>query len=158
MGLVFCLFVSTFKILIFRCFKMQLLGILNLRNAYSLPHCLIYLFISIFYFFFFFFIACCKVYVQFVYYFGLRCEFIIVLLWESKKFYWIMWGPHNGDPIGITLFKFVKHNPLEVFCEKGVLKNLKNSLEHTCVKFSLLTKVADETFNFINKKNFITFT
>ena len=32
-------------------------------------------------------------------------EFAVVLLLESMAFYWIMWGPHNGGPMGITLLK-----------------------------------------------------
>ena len=33
-------------------------------------------------------------------------EFAVVLLWETMTFYWIMWGPRNGDPMGITLLKW----------------------------------------------------
>ena len=82
---------------------MQLLEVLKIRNAYILPpgwyiysfHPFIRVFLN----------TCRKVYIHFFYYFVLRCKFIVVLLWESKKFYWIMCGPHNRDPMGITLLK-----------------------------------------------------
>ena len=32
-------------------------------------------------------------------------EFVVVLLWETMTFYWVIWGPHSGDPMGITLLK-----------------------------------------------------
>ena len=47
-----------------------------------------------------------KVYSHFVYFFILRHEFIVDFLWESKKFYWIIWGPYNRDPMWITLITF----------------------------------------------------
>ena len=89
------------------CFQMQLLGVLKLKNAYILPpgwymyscHPFNRVFLN----------TCRKVYIHFFYYFVLRCEFVVVLLWESKKFYWIMWGPHNGDPWGeLYLSSFVR--------------------------------------------------
>ena len=30
-------------------------------------------------------------------------EFVVALLSETMTFYWIIWGPHNGDPMVITL-------------------------------------------------------
>ena len=33
-------------------------------------------------------------------------EIVVALLWETMTFYWIIWGPHNGDPTGITLLKY----------------------------------------------------
>ena len=32
-------------------------------------------------------------------------ESVVVLLWETMTFCWIIWGPHNGDLMGITLLK-----------------------------------------------------
>ena len=33
-------------------------------------------------------------------------EFVVVLLWETMTFYWIIWRPQNGDPMRITLLNF----------------------------------------------------
>ena len=33
-------------------------------------------------------------------------EFVVALLRETMMFYWIIWRPHNGDLMGITLHKF----------------------------------------------------
>ena len=38
-------------------------------------------------------------------YFVLRCGFVVVLLLKTMEFHFVMWGPHNGDSMGITLFK-----------------------------------------------------
>ena len=32
-------------------------------------------------------------------------ELVVVLLWETMTFYWIIWERHNGDPMGISLVK-----------------------------------------------------
>ena len=32
-------------------------------------------------------------------------EFVVVLLWETMTLYWIIWRPHHGDPMGITILK-----------------------------------------------------
>ena len=45
--------------------------------------------------------ACSEVDIHFVLF-----EFVVVLLWEIMVFSWIIWGPHNGNPMGITLLKF----------------------------------------------------
>ena len=31
------------------------------------------------------------------------------------KFYWIIWGPHNGNPVGITLLKSLNRTDSIVF-------------------------------------------
>ena len=54
-------------------------------------------------FFFFFSNAFNEIDIRFVLF-----EFVVVLLLESMTFYWIMWGPHNVDPMGITLLKYAK--------------------------------------------------
>ena len=33
-------------------------------------------------------------------------EFVVVLLWETMTFYWIIWVTHTGNPMGITLLTF----------------------------------------------------
>ena len=73
------------QIVICSCFKMQLLGVSKLRNAYILPLGKI----SIRFTFLLGYLlnACSKAYIHFVYNFVLRCEFVVVLLSESKKFY-----------------------------------------------------------------------
>ena len=90
-------------ILISSCFKMLLLGIFKLRNTYILPPgwCM-YLFQP---FIWVVMNACSKVNIHFVLF-----EFVVVvfLLWETMTFYSIIWGPHNGDPMGITLLKLVR--------------------------------------------------
>ena len=52
--------------------------------------------------------VCIKINIHFVYYFVLRCKFVVALLWGNKKFYWIIWGHHNGDPMGITFLKWAQ--------------------------------------------------
>ena len=80
----FCLFISTFEILsnlpivICSCFKMQLLRVLRLRNAYILR--LADVFICCTLLLGFILNACSKVYIHFACYFVLRCEFVVVLL------------------------------------------------------------------------------
>ena len=104
---IFHLFICNFfkswmtpTILISSCFKMLLLGILKLRNTYIL-YPLVGASIRFSYSFDFVIDACGKVNIDFVLF-----KFVVVfLLWEAMTFYWIMWGLHNGDPMGITLFK-----------------------------------------------------
>ena len=40
-------------------------------------------------------------------------EFVIVFLWETKTFYWIIWGLHDGDLMRITLLKFSLRGPFK---------------------------------------------
>ena len=53
--------------------------------------------------FFFFLNAFNEVDIRFVLF-----EFVVVLLLESMACYWIMWEPHNVDPMGITLLKYAE--------------------------------------------------
>lgn len=104
---VFCLFISIFEIysnppvVICSRFKMQLL------RRFQAAKCVCFdISIRFTLLLGFLFNACRKVYIHFVYYFVfLRSEFVVVLLWGSKKFYWTMWEPRNWYPIGITLIK-----------------------------------------------------
>ena len=40
-------------------------------------------------------------------------EFVAVFLWETKTFYWIIWGLHDGDLMRITLLKFSLRGPFK---------------------------------------------
>ena len=102
---VFCLSICNFwnlewlpRILISSCFKILLLGLSKVRNTSILPPgwC-IYSFQP---FIGFFLKTCSEVDTHFVLF-----EFAVVLLWETMTFYLIIWGPHNGDPVGIALLK-----------------------------------------------------
>ena len=74
------------------------LGVLKLQNTYILP--LVDVSISFTPLLDFVLNACSKVDIHFVLF-----EFVVVLLWEARTFYRIMWAPHNGDHMGITLLK-----------------------------------------------------
>ena len=43
----------------------------------------------------------------------------------------------------------------EVFCRKGLLKNLQNSQENTCTRVSLLIQLQDEACNFVKKETLV---
>ena len=78
---------------------MLFLGILKLQNKYILP--LVDVSIRSIPFLDFVLDASGEVNILFVLF-----EFVVVfLLCQTMRFYWIIWGPHNGDPIGITLLK-----------------------------------------------------
>ena len=86
-------------ILISSCFKMLTLGILKLRNTYVLaPGWRIYSFQP-----FIGFCFECLWWGKYSFCFIRNCCYFS--LWETMTFYWIMWGPHNGNPIEITLLK-----------------------------------------------------
>ena len=75
---------------------MLLLGVLKLLNTYILsPGC-----VSIRFSLLLDWNACNEVDIHFILF-----EFDVTLLWETMTFYWIILGPHNGDPLRMTLLK-----------------------------------------------------
>ena len=59
-------------------------------------------------------------------------NFVVVLLWETMTFRWIIRGPHNGDPMGITLLKSETKQFAKQTSEPWkTLVNIRNDLYYT---------------------------
>ena len=106
---VFCLSIFNFwnlewltRIFISSCFKMLLLGVSKVRNTY-ISYPLVDVSIRFSPLLDIVLKAFSDVDIHFVLF-----EFVVVLLWKTMTFYWIVWGPHNGGPMGITLLKWLE--------------------------------------------------